>query len=220
MNFGTSAKRALQPKGVWNPNRAGFKHPQPFSQGIVAPKGRLVWVAGQVALDAKGKVIGRGNARAQTRAALENVKKVLAEAGAGLQDVVKLTVFLTDMAFLPEVQEVRARYFPADPPASSTVAISQLVNPDLMVEIEALAILPEDGSAESRGRARKGFTRWVRISQETYENLDALRREGETFEEALNRVAVALRALGLSAGPPRKVGIIRKRGPRRNTRSP
>ncbi|MFQ5911896.1 MAG: RidA family protein [Nitrospinota bacterium] len=205
MSSGASAKRVLRPKGVWDPNRAGFKHPQPFSQGIVAPQGPMVWIAGQVALDTRGKVIGKGNARTQTRAALDNLKRVLSEAGAGLEDVVKLTVYLTDMAELPQVQEVRARYFPSDPPASSTIGVRELVNPDLLVEIEAFAILPDGGRAASEEGAGKGPTRQIRISQETYENLDALRREGETLEGAIRRIALGLRASGLmSADPARK----------------
>lgn len=137
-------KRVLSPPDVWDPNRAGFEHPQPFSQGVVAPPGRMVWVAGQVALDQSGNVIGTGDAGRQTEAALDNMQKVLAEAGCTMSDVVKLTVFLTDMADLPAIQQARARYFPSQPPASSTIEISGLVNPELLVEIEALAIAPID----------------------------------------------------------------------------
>jgi len=136
------SKIILRPEGIWDPNQAGFEHPQPFSQGVSAPHGRTVWVAGQVALDVGGSIVGRGDAATQTEVALENMKEVLAEAGAGLEDVVKLTVFLTSMADLPQVQEVRARYFPRDPPASSTLAISELVHPELLVEIDAVAVVP------------------------------------------------------------------------------
>ena len=151
MSANIGKKQVLRPKKVFDPNKAGFEHPQPFSQGVISPQGRLVVVAGQVALDLKGKVIGKGNPATQTRAALENMKAVLAEAGATLEHVVKLTVFLTNMDDLPKVQEVRARYFPSDPPASSTLSISQLVNPDLLVEIEALAVVPEDKLATLAG---------------------------------------------------------------------
>ena len=136
------SKIILRPEGIWDPNQAGFEHPQPFSQGVSALHGRTVWVAGQVALDVGGSIVGRGDAATQTEVALENMKEVLAEAGAGLEDVVKLTVFLTSMADLPQVQEVRARYFPRDPPASSTLAISELVHPELLVEIDAVAVVP------------------------------------------------------------------------------
>lgn len=136
-------KKVLKPAAVWDPNRAGFGHPQPFSQGILAPSGRMVWVAGQVALDEGGNVVGVGDAARQTELALENMKAVLAEAGATLSDVVKLTVFLTDMRNFPQIQEVRSRYFATDPPASSTIGINQLVHPNLLVEIEGLAIVDD-----------------------------------------------------------------------------
>ena len=135
------AKHVLRPAGVWDPSSAGFDHPQPFSQGIVCDAGRMVFVAGQVALDTDGAVIGVGDPAAQTEAALENLQRVLNEGGAMLEDVVRLTVFLTDMAYLPAVQEVRARYFPVDPPASSTIEISALVVPELMVEIDSIAVV-------------------------------------------------------------------------------
>ncbi|MFT7475994.1 MAG: reactive intermediate/imine deaminase [Verrucomicrobiales bacterium] len=134
-------KRVLRPAGVWDPSAAGFDHPQPFSQGIVRDAGRMVFVAGQVALDPEGAVIGVGDPAAQTAATLDNLVTVLAEGGATLDDVVRLTVFLTDMDHLPAVQEVRARYFPNDPPVSSTIQISGLVNPELVVEIDAIAVI-------------------------------------------------------------------------------
>ncbi len=134
-------KHVLRPAGVWDPSSAGFEHPQPFSQGIVCESGRMVFAAGQVALDPDGAVIGVGDPAAQTEATLENLQRVLNEGGATLEDVVRLTVFLTDMAYLPAVQEVRARYFPNDPPASSTIEISALVVPDLMIEIDAIAVV-------------------------------------------------------------------------------
>ncbi len=134
-------KSVLRPAGVWDPAKAGFEHPQPFSQGIVCDAGQMLFTAGQVALSEDGTVIGAGDPSAQTEAALDNLQRVLAEGGATLSDVVRLTVFLTDMAQLPAVQEVRARYFPVDPPASSTIGISALVLPELMVEIDAIAVL-------------------------------------------------------------------------------
>jgi len=135
-------KIILKPKQVWDPNDAGFTHPQPFSQGVIAPAGRMVWAAGQVALDREGAVVGKGDAARQTAAALENLKAVLEDAGATMEDVVKLTVYLTHMSRdLAQVQEMRRKYFPVDPPASSTIGISELVNPELLVEIEALAVI-------------------------------------------------------------------------------
>ena len=140
-------KTILRPKGLWDPNNAGFDHPQPFSQGLSAPSGRMVWVAGQVALDEAGTVHGVGDAGLQTELALQNVARVLEAGDATLNDVVKLTVYLTDMTDLPAVQAVRARYFPEDPPVSSTIGISSLVNPELVVEIDAVAIVNVEHTA-------------------------------------------------------------------------
>ena len=134
-------RSVLRPEGVWNPADAGFEHPQPFSQGVISAPGRMVWVAGQVALDERGEVIGKGDPGAQTEATLENLERVLAAGGATLADVMRLTVYLTDMTHLPDVQVVRARYFPVDPPVSSTIGITSLVNPDLLIEIDAVAII-------------------------------------------------------------------------------
>jgi len=101
----------------------------------------MLFISGQVALDREGRVVGVGDARAQTRQALENMSAMLAVAGATLGDVVKLTVFVTDMREFPKVQEVRAEYWPTDPPASTSVEVSRLVRDELMVEIDAIAVM-------------------------------------------------------------------------------
>lgn len=136
-------KAVLRPVGVWDPSGAGFEHPQPFSQGIMTTAGRTVWVAGQVALDDSGAVIGAGDPAAQTEAVIHNLSRVLSAGGATLADVVRLTVYLTDMAHLPAVQAVRARYFTVDPPVSSTIGVSALVKPELLIEIDAIAVVSE-----------------------------------------------------------------------------
>ncbi len=112
----------------------------PYSLGIKA--GNLVFVSGTVGWDAQGKVAGDGSVKAQTRQAFENIKSVLEAAGGSLENVVKVTVFLTDPDDYREMNEVRAEYFPKDPPASSAFAIKRLIPPDLSVEIEAIAVLP------------------------------------------------------------------------------
>ncbi|RMF86216.1 MAG: RidA family protein [Nitrospinota bacterium] len=113
-----------------------------FCHGVKA-EGQLVFVSGQVAYDARGEIVGRGDIKAQTRQALENVKAVLEAAGATMQDVTKVTVFVTNMAYLAQIHEVRAEYWP-DPqhyPASTLVEVKSLVHPDLLIEIEAFAVI-------------------------------------------------------------------------------
>lgn len=110
----------------------------PISQ--VVRKGSIVAVAGQVAMDAKGAVVGQGDITAQTRQALENVKAALQAAGATIDDVIKATVFLTDTKDFQAMNAVFAEYFKGAPPARSTVRVD-LMLPALLVEIEAIAVV-------------------------------------------------------------------------------
>jgi enamine deaminase RidA (YjgF/YER057c/UK114 family) len=91
-------------------------------------------------MDASGEVVGKGDMRAQTRQVLENIAAVLAEADANLDDVVKVTMFVTDMSRANEAREIRLEYFRNNPPASTGVEVSALAHPDLMIEIEAVAV--------------------------------------------------------------------------------
>lgn len=104
--------------------------------------GDLLFVSGLVGVDASGNLIGEGDAAAQTRQIFENMKQVLAAAGAGFGDVLKLTVFLLDIADRARINPVRQQYFGAARPASTLVEVSRLVRPELLVEIEAVVGLP------------------------------------------------------------------------------
>ena len=103
--------------------------------------GNAVYVSGQVALDPEGQVVGKGDMKAQTRQAFENIETILKRAGSSLADIVKITVFTTDMSRLGETHEVRAEMLPDPPPASTAVEIKALVFPELLVEIEAVAVI-------------------------------------------------------------------------------
>ena len=118
----------------------GWKWDDKFSFSQAIQIGNSVYVSGQVAIDSEGNIVGKGDMRAQTRRALENVKTVLEAAGASLSDVVKVTVFLTDISRLMDTHEVRAEFFPDPPPASTAVEIKALAFPDLLIEIEAVAV--------------------------------------------------------------------------------
>ncbi|MGI5241771.1 RidA family protein [Dactylosporangium sp. CA-139066] len=103
--------------------------------------GPMVAVSGQVPLDAEGRLVGDGDPEAQVRQVFANLATALAAAGSGLDRIVKLTVFLTDLADLPAFRAVRDELLdPAAPPASSLVQVSGLVHPAFRVEIEALAV--------------------------------------------------------------------------------
>jgi reactive intermediate/imine deaminase len=114
-----------------------------YSQAVVVESGPLVFVSGQVAYDAQRHVVGKGDMRAQTRQAFENLKAVLAEAGTDLAHVVRLNAYLTDMSQLEGHREVRKEYLGdfAGSPASTLVGVSRLVNPDLLLELEAVAVV-------------------------------------------------------------------------------
>ena len=86
-------------------------------------------------------MIGQGDLRAQTRQVFENLKGALEAAGARLDQIVKLTVFMTDVSGLQVYREVRDSSFTRDPPASSLVQVSRLVRPELLIEIEAVAVV-------------------------------------------------------------------------------
>ena len=112
-----------------------------YSSGVEAPSGRTIYVSGQVALDVEGNVVGEGDVKVQTEAVLEHVKTVVEEAGGGMEDIVKVTVFITDMGLYDEIHEVRRRYFEEPFPASSMVEVSALIDPRLLIEIEAVAVV-------------------------------------------------------------------------------
>lgn len=112
-----------------------------MSHGVSVPAGNLVFVSGQVARNAAGDLVGRGDIEAQTRQALENVKSVLETAGATMDDVVKVTVFVTNVAeHFTQIHEARAEFWKSDYPASTMVEVRSLVSPDMLIEIEAIAV--------------------------------------------------------------------------------
>ncbi|MEU9391808.1 RidA family protein [Streptomyces sp. NPDC048324] len=109
---------------------------------VVMGTGRLVAVAGQIAVDEDGKLVGAGDPEAQARQVFENLRRCLAAAGASFDDVVKLTYFVTDMAHMPAIRAARAEHIPDDRlPAASAVQVAALVRPEFLLEIEALAVL-------------------------------------------------------------------------------
>lgn len=113
----------------------------PYSQAVAAPAGRLLYLSGQIPLDpATGEVV-KGTIEEETRRVMENLKAVLQAGGAGFAQVVKTTIFLTDLADFTRVNEVYGGYFQADPPARATVQVAALPR-GARVEIDAVAVLP------------------------------------------------------------------------------
>jgi enamine deaminase RidA (YjgF/YER057c/UK114 family) len=120
---------------------------------------RLIFIAGQLGLDMDNQLVGGpGDFRAQAFKAFQNLKLALESAGAGFKDVVKLNNYLTDMSHLGILREVRDEFAnTATPPASTTVAISQLARPGALFEVEAIAVLPAKAAksaAAKRGKVK------------------------------------------------------------------
>ncbi len=128
-------------KEVHNSNLPAPMRGGAFPSGIEAPTGRTIYVSGQVSMDSEGNVVGEDAIKLQTETVLKNVKTVLAEAGGSLDDIVKATVFIRDMGHYDEIHEVRRRYFEKPYPASSMVEVSALIDPRLLIEIEAVAVI-------------------------------------------------------------------------------
>lgn len=114
-----------------------------YSQVVEVPAGsRTVYLSGQVGLDSTGRVAGAGDLRAQTRQAFENLRRALAAAGATFADVVKLNYYLLDATQVGVVREERDRVVNlAAPPASTLVEVRRLFRDDLLIEIEAVAVV-------------------------------------------------------------------------------
>jgi len=118
---------------------------------------RLIFIAGQLGLDMENRLVG-DDFRSQADQAMENLKLALADAGASVKDVVKINNYLVDMSHIPIFREVRDKHFNMSaPPASTTVAISQLARPGALFEIEAIAVLPAKAAkaAKSKPAARR-----------------------------------------------------------------
>ena len=111
-----------------------------YSDAVVA--GKTVYVAGHGSFDAQGNLVGANDVVAQTRRVLENMKLALAAAGATLDDVVKVTVYLKNRDDRPKVNEVRKAYFEANKPASTLIEINRFAIEGMLIEIEAIAVLP------------------------------------------------------------------------------
>ena len=114
-----------------------------FEQGVRVPAGgHLIFASGMTSRARDGSVVGKGDARAQTRKILENLQALLAEAGATLDDVFKVTVYVKDMNDFKAIHDVRREFFMGRLPASTMVEVNRFVDDDMLVEIEAIAHVP------------------------------------------------------------------------------
>lgn len=126
-------KRVLKP--------ASIKAKGSYSPGWEVSGGRLIYVAGQIPWDPEGRTVARGDIAGQTRQVFANIAAVLAESGATLDDVIKISIFATDIRFRDTINQIRTEVFKAPYPASTQVAVVALADPDWLVEIEAVAFV-------------------------------------------------------------------------------
>ena len=123
-------------------NPEGLSKPKGFTQVVIAPLGTVIYVSGQVPLNAKGEVVGKGDFRAQATQVMENLKTALAAAGATMKDVIKANYYVVNLKpdQVAVIREVRNKYFsPEHPPAGTLVGVTSLVQEGYMLEIEAEA---------------------------------------------------------------------------------
>jgi len=131
-------RKNIQPEALALPSRSGHTL---YSHVVTVEGKRLIFVAGQLARDKNGNVVGKGDMGAQIRQVGENIKAALAAAGATLADIVKTNTYTTDIEELFRHVDVRMQYFGAAMPTSTTVEVRRLAHPDFMIEIEVMAMV-------------------------------------------------------------------------------
>ena len=107
----------------------------------VAGPSNTIKISGQIAFDKEGKILGAAEMKPQAEQLYKNLEAALTAAGAKFSDVVKMNTYVTDVDKAPAVREVRARYFGESTPASTFVQVAKLVRPELMIEIEVIAVV-------------------------------------------------------------------------------
>jgi len=121
-------------------NPPGIAAPRGYTHVVDVPAGRMVYIAGQVAFDAQGNLVGKGDTRAQTEQVFKNLQIALESAGCTFADVVKLNWYVRDVSQVATFREVREQFLGSGPrPASTLVQIQSLVRDDLLLEVEAVA---------------------------------------------------------------------------------
>jgi enamine deaminase RidA (YjgF/YER057c/UK114 family)/quinol monooxygenase YgiN len=130
---GSAAIERMNPPGLSTPT--GYTH-------VVSTRGgKTIYVAGQVAFDAKGQLVGKGDLAAQTKQVFDNLATALKAAGATFANVVKANYYMRDASQVAVVRDIRSKYFTSELPASTLVEVPRLANPDFLIEIEVVAVV-------------------------------------------------------------------------------
>jgi 2-iminobutanoate/2-iminopropanoate deaminase len=130
------AKKVIQPQGL--PKTMG-----PYSHCVVGEGTKFAFIAGQVPLDEKGALVGKGDIEVQTRQVLSNLRKAVEAAGGTVADICKITIFVVglDKAAYGVIAQARRGFFAGEFPASTMVEVKSLASPDWLIEIEAYAVI-------------------------------------------------------------------------------
>ena len=123
----------MNPSGIADPSASGFT--------AVVKAGNTVYIAGMVAQDENGQVVGEGDTEAQARQIWHNIGVAVQAAGGSLADIVKTTTYVTGIEHGAAVRKVRGELFPNNPPTSTLLVVSELANPAYVVEIESIAVI-------------------------------------------------------------------------------
>ena len=115
-----------------------------FSQAnAIEARGRFVFISGMTSKRADGTIAGMGDIEAQTRQMCENVKAAVEAAGGTMADICRVDVYVKDMSGFDIIHRVRREFFPGPPPASTMVAVSGFTHPDYLIEMAAIAVIPD-----------------------------------------------------------------------------
>lgn len=124
----------INPIGVFDPK--GYSH--------VVKAGNQLFISGQVAIDSKKNIVGLKDPEAQTKQIFKNIYQCLSSQGVGLESIAKINIYVTSPEYISSFRKVRNNYFSAgQEPAATLVVVSQLASPELLIEIDAIAILPQ-----------------------------------------------------------------------------
>ena len=132
-----------------NDMAAGFDPPEVvkpfgiFSSAAWQPRGAVLHISGQVSQDAEGNTVGAGDIEVQTSQVLTTIQTILKSVGGTMADIVKVTVFVADVGHTDTIHAVRATFFEKPYPASTLVQVAQLIDPEWLIEIDAVAVIPE-----------------------------------------------------------------------------
>ena len=126
------AKQIILPQKIAKP-RGNYSH------GVAISPARLLFIAGQTAVDSSGNIVGIGDASRQAKQVYENIGAILTDAGMTFSDIVKITTYVTDVSYREKVNEVRIQDLKKDFPASTLVVVKGLAREEFMVEVEAIA---------------------------------------------------------------------------------